>query len=143
VTHIGTTTTREQDIGFTRLLQVLLVAAVLVSIVHYVDNVIRFEDYAPDEAGLVTAPLVAASWFVFTGFGLWGYLSYRRGHYRGAAVGPALYSVSGLVGIVHYREVSPSDFDLLQNTFVSLDILLGAAILAMACRLAWRAPGGA
>ncbi len=118
-------------------------AAVLVSIVHYVDNVARFEDYAPDGAGLVTAPLVAASWFVFTGFGLWGYLSYRRGRYRSAAVGLALYSVSGLVGIVHYREVSPSDFDLLQNTFVSLDILLGAAILAMACRLAWRPPGGA
>ena len=41
---------------------------------------------------------------------------------------------------MHYREVSPSDFDLLQNTFVSLDILLGVAILAFACRLAWRPP---
>ena len=139
---IGTTTRPEQDLGFTRLLQSLLVAAVLVSIVHYVDNVVRFEDYAPDEAGLVTAPLVAASWFVFTGFGLWGYLSYRRGRYRSATVGLGVYSVSGLVGIVHYREVSPSDFDPVQNTFVLLDIVLGAAILAVACRLAWRPPGG-
>jgi hypothetical protein len=143
VAPIGTTTRHEQDLGFTRLLQVLLVAGVVMSIVHYVDNVVRFEDYAPDGAGLVTAPLVAASWFVFTGFGVWGYLSYRRGHHREAAVGLAVYSVSGLVGIVHYREVSPSDFDPVQNTFVLLDIVLGAAILAMACRLAWRPPAGA
>ena len=143
MTPIDTTTRPEQDLVFTRLLQTLLVTAVLVSIVHYVDNVVRFEDYAPAGAGLVTAPLVAASWFVLTGFGLWGYLSYRRGRYRSAAVGLAVYSVSGLVGVVHYREVSPSDFDPLQNTFVSLDIVLGAAILATACRLAWRPPGGA
>lgn len=117
-------------------------AAVLVSIVHYVDNVVRYDDYAPEGAGPITREVVGASWFLLTGFGVWGYLSYIHGRYRSAAIGLAVYSVSGLVGIVHYREVSPSDFDLLQNTFVSLDIVLGVAILALACRLAWRPPTG-
>lgn len=121
-----------------RLVLWLFGAAVAVSIVHYVDNVVRFEDYAPDGAGLITAPVVALSWFGFTAFGVWGYLGFTRGRYRRAAIGLAVYSVSGLVGIVHYREVSPSDFDWLQNTFVSLDIVLGAAILVVAARLAWR-----
>lgn len=137
---IGTTTRPDQEVASTRLLPVLLVTAVLVSIVHYVDNVARFDDYAPEGAGAITREVVALSWFLFTGFGVWGYLCYRRGRYRPAAIGLAVYSLSGLVGIVHYREVSPRAFDLLQNTFVSLDIVLGAAILVMACRLAWRPP---
>ena len=139
---IAISTRSDQDVGFTRLLPAVLVAAVLVSIVHYVDNVVRYDDYAPDGAGPITREVVGASWFLFTGFGAWGYLSYLHGRNRSAAIGLAVYSVSGLVGIVHYREVSPADFDWVQNTFVSLDLVLGLAILAIACRLAWRPSTG-
>ena len=128
------------DTRFTRILQAVLLAAVLVSIVHYVDNTVRYDDYAQGGAGPITAPVVAVSWFVFTAFGLWGYLAYLGGRFRSAAIGLAVYSGSGLVGIIHYRQVSPSDFDLLQNTFVTLDILLGVAILALAVRLARHPP---
>jgi hypothetical protein len=124
----------------TRLLTGLLIAAVLASIVHYVDNVVRYEEYAPDGAGLITAPVIAASWWFFTAFGAWGYVNFRRGEPHRAAVGLAVYSISGLIGLVHYTTVSPSDFDLLQNTFVVLDVLLGAAILAFAARLALQTP---
>ena len=129
-----------RDARFTRVLQAVLVASVLVSIVHYVDNTVRYGDYAPDGGGLITAPVVAVSWFAFTAFGHWGYLSYLGGRYRSAAIGFAVYSGSGIVGIVHYLQVSPSDFDLLQNAFVTLDILLGLAVLTLAARLAWDPP---
>ncbi len=119
----------------TRVLQVLFFSAVAVSIVHYVDNVVRFDDYDPDP-GLITAPVVAVSWFVFTAFGLWGYVQYRRGHRRAAALALAVYSGSGLIGPVHYTVVSPSDLDGFQNLFVVLDTVLGLGVLAFACWLA-------
>jgi hypothetical protein len=122
----------------TLVLQVLLVSAFLVSIVHYVDNTVRFDDYDPDP-GLITQPIIPLAWVVFTGFGLWGYLEYRKGRDARAAIGLAIYSGSGLVGPVHYTVVSPSDFDAFQNTFVVLDTLLGLAVLAFAC---WLALGG-
>lgn len=120
----------------TRVLQVLFFSAVAVSIVHYVDNVVRFEQYDPDP-GLVTAPVVAVSWLVFTAFGVWGYVQYGRGNRGLAALGLAVYSGSGLIGPLHYTVASPSDFDAFQNLFVALDTLLGVGILAFAVWLAW------
>ena len=119
----------------TLVLQGLLVSAIAVSIVHYTDNTVRFDDYSPD-SGLVTRPMIPVSWVVFTAFGIWGYVQHRSGSHRRAAVGLAVYSISGLIGLAHYTTVSPSDFSAFQNTFVVLDVLLGAAILAFACQLA-------
>jgi hypothetical protein len=120
-----------------RTVDVVLVTAFLLSIVHYVDNTVRFDDYTPDP-GLITRPLIPLAWVVFTAFGVWGYLQYRRGDDRKAAVGLAVYSVSGLIGPLHFTEVSPSDFDWFQNLFVVLDTLAGVAVFAIACTLALR-----
>lgn len=119
----------------TLVLQVLLIGAFLVSVVHYFDNTVRFDDYDPDP-GLITQPLIPLAWVVFTAFGVWGYLQYRRGQDARAALGLAVYSGSGLVGPIHYTAVSPSDFDVIQNVFVVLDTLFGIGILAFACWLA-------
>ncbi len=116
----------------TRTLQVLLVAAFLVSIVHYVDNTVRFDDYAKDQGGPVSQVMIPLAWVVFTGFGLWGYLQYRRGEWTRAAVGLGVYSASGLVGLAHYTAGTPAEFDALQNTFIVLDVFLGASVLAFA-----------
>ena len=112
----------------------MLGTAFLLSIVHYVDNTLRFDDYTPDP-GLITRPAIPLAWVVFTAFGVWGYLQYRRGDDRKAAIGLAVYSFSGLIGPLHYTEVSPSDFDWFQNLFVVLDTLAGVAVLGVAC--AW------
>ena len=116
----------------------ILLSTFLLSIVHYVDNTVRFTDYTPGDPGLITRPVIPLSWVVFTAFGVWGYVQYRRGDTARAAVGLAVYSVSGLIGPLHYTAVSPSDFDAFQNTFVVLDTLAGVAVLIVACRLAWR-----
>jgi hypothetical protein len=119
----------------TLVLNLVLGSAVVVSVVHYVDNTVRFDDYSPD-SGLVTRPMIPLAWVVFTAFGVWGYVQYRRGRDARAALGLAVYAGSGLVGPVHYTAVSPSDFDAFQNVFVVLDTLLGIGVLAFACWLA-------
>jgi hypothetical protein len=115
----------------------VLLTTFLLSIVHYVDNTLRFDDYSPDP-GLITRPLIPISWVVFTAFGIWGYLQYRKGEDAKAAIGLAVYSASGLIGPLHYTAVSPSDFDWFQNLFVLLDTLAGLAVFGIACWLALR-----
>src|SRR5215204_5507129 len=110
-----------------RRIDVVLGTAFVLSIVHYVDNTIRFDDYTPDP-GLITRPIIPIAWVVFTAFGVWGYVQLRRGDTARAAAGLAVYSVSGLIGIAHYTSVSPSDFDWFQNLFVVLDTLAGLAV---------------
>jgi hypothetical protein len=116
----------------TRTLQVLLVSAFLVSIVHYVDNTVRYDEYAKDAGGPVTRPVVVIGWFVFTAFGIWGYLQYRQQHWRNAALGIAVYSASGLIGLAHYTAAPPGDFDAFQNVFIILDVALGLALMLFA-----------
>jgi len=118
----------------------VLLTAFLLSVVHYVDNTVRFDDYTAGDPGLITRPTIPIAWIVFTAFGVWGYLRLRDGDRTRAAIGLAVYSVSGLVGIFHYTTVPPSDFDWFQNLFVVLDFLAGVAVLVVACVLAWGSP---
>jgi hypothetical protein len=124
-----------------RTVDVVLLTAFLLSIVHYVDNTIRFADYSPDP-GFITRPVIPISWVVFTAFGAWGYVQLRRGRDGLAAIGLAVYSGSGLIGPLHYTAVSPSDFDWFQNLFVVLDTAAGLAVFAIACSLALRSQKG-
>lgn len=123
-------------------LRVLLAATVVSSIVHYTDNYIRFDRYPQDEPELVSRPLIWSAWLVFTAFAVAGYVLYRRGQWRRAAVCLAVYSVSGLVSPLHYLSGALSEFDALQHVFILTDGLCGAAVLGFALWLyAERAPG--
>ncbi len=53
-----------------------------------------------------------------------------------AAIGLAVYSGSGLVGILHYTVGGTSRFPWWRHAHICADILLGAAIFAVAMRLA-------
>ena len=119
-------------------LRALLGVAVAVSIVHYVDNTARYDDYVQGTSTLVARWMVPASWILFTAAGVAGLLLYERGRYGAAAGLLAFYSVSGLIGFAHYQSISPTDFDALQNTFIVLDIACGAVILAFAIWTALR-----
>jgi len=124
-------------------LRVILVATVLSSIVHYTDNYIRFDEYPQDEPKLISQPLVAIGWASFTVLAVAGYVLYRRGQWRRAALCLAIYSLSGLISPLHYLSGAWSEFDALQHTFILADAACGAAVLAFA---AWavrakKAPG--
>lgn len=116
----------------TNVLRLVLLSVFASSVVHYTDNYIRFDAYALGNPGIVTKPLVAVAWVVFTGLGIIGYRFYRRGRWAAAAWCIAGYSVSGLISPLHYTTVSPSAYDAVQHTFIVTDLLVGLAALAFA-----------
>jgi hypothetical protein len=119
-------------------LRVLLVTAIVVSIVHYVDNVVAYDRF-PTRDGLPSPSrtLVGASWFLFTAFGVAGYVLFRRGELRLAAVALAGYSGSGLVGLGHYAAPEMLDAVWWRQAHVIADIACGLAILGFAVWLVW------
>ena len=128
----------------TRVLQVLLVVAVLESFVHYTDNTVRYDDYTvPDPSflgGLVKQWVIPVSWVLFTAAAVIGYRRFREGRWAEAAAWLGAYSVSGLISVLHYTDISPADLSAFQNTFVFADVVLGGLVLAYAVWLAMRPP---
>lgn len=129
----ATTSTTDRSV---LVLRALLGLAIAVSIVHYIDNTVRYDHYVQGTSTPVDRWMVPAGWVLFTAAGLAGLVLYQRRRYGPACLLLAFYSVSGLIGFAHYQSLSPSDFDALQNTFIVLDIACGASILAFA---AWAA----
>jgi hypothetical protein len=113
----------------------VFVVALLLSVVHYIDNTVRFDDYTGGKDGFVTQAMIPISWVLFTVAGVAGYRLLKQGNrgLGGSLLGA--YSVSGLIGIFHYTTVSPSDFSAFQNTFIGLDFLAGLAVFVMAVRI--------
>ena len=128
----------------TRFLRILLIAAVVESFVHYADNTIRYDDYTSDDPSLpgrlITQWLIPVSWVLFTVAAVVGYRRFRDGRRPESAAWLGAYSVSGLISLLHYVDISMSDLSAFQNTFVFLDVVLGALVLAFAGWTAWRRP---
>jgi hypothetical protein len=116
--------------------RVVLVAAFIVSVVHYTDNYVRFDEYPNDMPDLVTRPSIPAAWVVFTGFAIAAYVFYEQGQRGRAAICLAVYSVSGLIGPLHYTSGALSEFDAFQHFNIATDSVAGVACLAMAVWLA-------
>lgn len=114
----------------------LLVAGIAVSIVHYADNWLRYDDYTIAEpsfpGSIIDAWVIPVSWVLFTIAGVLGYRSFRRRRWPAAAAWLGAYSASGLISLGHFVDISPSDLSAFQNTFVWLDVAIGVAVLAVA-----------
>ena len=127
-----------------RLLQVLLAVTVAESFVHYLDNTIEYDDYTVANpsilGGLVKQWVIPVSWVLFTAAGVIGYRRFREARWPQAAAFLGAYSASGLISLLHYTDISVSDLNAFQNTFVFADIVLGAAVLAFALWTAWDPP---
>jgi hypothetical protein len=115
----------------------VLLAAIALSIVHYTDNTLRFDDYVDGGTpSFITQTGIPVSWILFTAAGIGGYVLLRRGHRSLAAGLLGIYSVSGLIGPLHYTDVPPGDFDLYQNLFIVADTIAGIAAAVIALRVA-------
>jgi hypothetical protein len=116
-----------------RQLRVLFFTAVAVSVVHYTDNYFNYDDYPEPTTGLAPSQtVVGLAWFPFTAFGVAGYLMYRRGRERLAALLLAAYSGSGLVGFGHYAVPGAFDMPWWRQAHVVADITCGLALVAFA-----------
>jgi hypothetical protein len=117
----------------------LLGVAIAVSIVHYVDNTANYDDYPlSDDLPNPSQGVVGGAWFFFTAFAVAAVVMLRQGRERAAALCLAVYSGSGLVGILHYTVPGTGDFPWWRHAHIVSDIVLGIAVLAMAVRLARR-----
>lgn len=123
----------------TRTILLVVATAVAVSVVHYVDNYVNYDDYpVPGSDAAIPAPsdtVVGLAWFVFTAFGAFGVWNLLHGRVVPAVVGLAVYSVSGLIGIGHYTVPGALDMPLWRQAHVVADIALGVTILVLAARL--------
>jgi hypothetical protein len=115
-----------------RILTVILAVAVVVSIVHYTDNYVNFDDYPQSTASRsVSSPAgVLVAWFAFTAAGLAGYLLFRRGPSTLALALLAVYSGSGLVGIGHYTVPGATSMPWWRQAHVCFDIASGIAMFS-------------
>lgn len=119
-----------------RRLTLLLAIAVAVSVVHYVDNVVNFDDYPEPTSGPApSATLIAVSWFAFTAAAVAGWRWLRDGRVQAAAAALAFYSVSGLVGFGHYTVDGAADMPAWRQAHIVLDIACGIAVVAFAIGL--------
>ena len=129
-----------------RILRPLLLLAVAVSIVHYVDNTLNYADYPQPTSGPAPSrAVVGASWFLFTAFGVAGYVVLTRARLAAAAACLAVYSGSGLVGLGHYTVAGATDMVWWRQAHVIADILCGIAMFGFAvwlARASRRRPGG-
>lgn len=117
------------------MLLTLLGIAFAVSVVHYVDNYVNYDDYpepGPDDLPAPSATVVGLAWFVFTAFGLLGVRLWFRGRATASAVALTAYSVSGLVGFAHYAVPGATDMVWWRQTHVVVDIVCGIAVLGFA-----------
>lgn len=113
-----------------RVLGGILAVAVVVSIVHYTDNYVNYDDYP--QATTVPNPsagLVLGAWFGFTAAGLAGYLLFRRGPSNLALILLAAYAGSGLIGIGHYLVEGATSMPWWRQAHVALDIACGIAVV--------------
>jgi hypothetical protein len=127
-----------------RTLDAVFWTAVAVSIVHYTDNYVSYDEFPQATSGPNPSELtILVAWFVFTAFGLAGYALFRRGRVRAAALCLGVYSISGVIGIGHYTVGGMTDAVWWRQAHVIADIVLGIAVLAVAfaiARSAGRAP---
>jgi hypothetical protein len=109
----------------------LLVAAVLLSTaVHYTDNWLQVEDYAPTTGLLAENPgLIPLAWVLFAAVGIAGYVEYRRAPSTRAHVLLAVFSLSGISTFGHLA-YSDNDFAAWQWASVLADGVTGLAVLA-------------
>ena len=127
------------------MLRSLLSAAVLVSVVHYVDNTVRWDDFIPADPDDLTLSFIErwtipVAWVAFTACAFAGYRAFRRRRWPQAAAWLGAYSGSGLVGIGHYLDIPPSQLTAFQNAHVMVDIVLGALVLGFAVWIVLRMP---
>lgn len=130
----------------TRVVLWLLGVAFVVSVVHYTDNYVNYDDYPQPGPGDLPAPsatLVGLGWFLFTAFGAIGLWLWFRGRFTAAAWALTAYSISGLIGFGHYATPGATDMVWWRQAHVVADILCGIAILGFTLWAALRMPRAA
>lgn len=119
-----------------RVLWWLVGTAFVISVIHYLDNYVNYDDYPLPPAGSdLPAPSqdeVLRGWVLFTAAGVLGVWLWRRRRITAAALALLGYSLSGLIGVGHYAVPGAVDMVWWRQAHVVADIAAGLAVAAFA-----------
>jgi hypothetical protein len=119
--------------------RILVTALIASTAIHYTDNWLRVEHYAPQDGILADNPwLIPIAWGLFALLGVAAYRDYRRAPSLRAHLLLAGFSIAGISSFGHLF-YDGNDFAAYQWAFVLSDGLIGSAVLAFALWSAARA----
>lgn len=110
-----------------RILVYLIIANIIASILHYVDNVIHFEHYP--EPDWLNAQLVDLFWFFMTPFALLGLWLMKKQQYMPALFALIAYALMGLLVLGHYNYASFFNISFKIHLFIWLEAVLAGILL--------------
>ena len=109
------------------LLKIFLVASVISTFIHNVDNYLRFDLYP--QPSWITPGGVIRSWIIWTIFGFAGYGLYKNQRFWLSYICLIIYSSCGLSSLAHYLYGGRSEFSSIMHIFILTDGLTGLAVL--------------
>jgi hypothetical protein len=112
-------------------LLILLTANLVASILHFGDNMLRFEAY-PEPKWIAGPHVVDALWLAITPLLALGWWLARRGQKWGSVGLLWAYAVASLFVLGHYRYASPMDLSLRINALIVGEALAAAVLIVCA-----------
>lgn len=109
-----------------RILEGLLIATVVGSIVHYADNLLFFEQYP--EPPWIDRTMIDAFWLLMTPLAWIGYALIRRGSGRSGTFVVLLYAACNLLTLGHYRYADICSVSLRINAFILIEAAMAVAL---------------
>jgi hypothetical protein len=106
----------------------LLIASMIITSLHYIDNAIFLDKY-PSPEWISSAYGVYIAWIILTLIGLIGYWLYKSGTIGFAYLCLGIYSLTGLSSPVHYFYGAMVEFSLKMHTLIWFDFFAGSLIL--------------
>lgn len=101
------------------LLLVLLAVNILLSILHYADNLIHFDAYPEPE--WFSPYLTDSIWLVMTPLGIAGFWFYRQQRFRWAYIGLYSYALLAQLTLGHYTVAPIWELSLKMNSLILLE----------------------
>lgn len=105
----------------------LIIANIVASILHYVDNVMHFEHYP--EPDWLNAKLVDMFWFFMTPFAVFGFMAFKKQQYYLSLFLIISYALMGLLVLGHYNYAPFFEINFKIHLFILLEAILAFILL--------------
>jgi tryptophan-rich sensory protein len=111
-----------------RHLNVLVVAVLLASVVHFSDNAVRFARF-PEPRWISSPHVVMIVWLAITPLLLGGWWLAHRRRFRGARIALQLYAGASLLVLGHYAYPAPAPLTLSMHAGIALNAIAALVLL--------------
>lgn len=115
------------EIQHKSLLKIFLVVSMVSTLIHNVDNYLRFDLYPQPD--WITPGGIFRSWLLWTSLGIAGYLLYKNQRFWLSYICLIIYSTCGLSSLAHYLYGNMDEFSFFMHFFILADGLTGSAVL--------------